>query len=450
MTTNADDYVHETHSSANERRSSGSELDDQERNTGDFFLRGMYTSKADVVFCSDYTVKVGRAYVVKSRDYRRYRVACPNKQCEFVVNFSFGREFRPPMEFRRHTCDPIEMEHASYDARRALKPQSLSRNKVVRQFVVDNVRKASPRVLQDILCSSGLDVSYHNCADAYAIVKSKLFQSDRLQLQLILSYVHEMNKRGHRADINFDGTTRSRAVVVYQQGIQVTSEFSDHGLNMDETFMKRSSGGILLVACLRNSKNEIHIVTVAWTKRADELAKLNQKAVEGMEAVDKTKWAAAYSPCARFGTMTTKNVDSVNSALMAARREPLLDCLMTIEKYVSGKLIDFTGKMIKWGQLIDYAEKVLVGKRLARVFDGMKIFSQCSSSFNVKVKRGGQLSTEYAIDLDKAFDPCSFGYFQYMDARSVHVVASRKNTNNLSILREFIGTSWTTTVYKKA
>ena len=117
--------------------------------------------------------------------------------------------------------------------------------------------------LQDLLSSSGLGVSYHTCADAYAIVKSELFQLDRLQLQLILSYVHEVNKRGHKADIYFVSTTIRRVVVVYRQDIKATSEFSDRGLNMDGTFMKHSSGGTLLVACLRNSNNKIQIVDVA-------------------------------------------------------------------------------------------------------------------------------------------------------------------------------------------
>ena len=99
-----------------------------------------------------------------------------------------------------------------------------------------------------------------------------------------------------------------------------------------------------------------------------------------MEAVDKTKWSAAYSPCARFGMMTSSSVESVNSALIAAREEPLLDCLMTIEKYVSGKWVELTGKMTKWGQLTDYAEKTFAGKLPASGFDGMEVFSQCSPS----------------------------------------------------------------------
>lgn len=527
-----DDYVQETQSSVDDRRSSDSELEDS--NTDDFFIRRTYTCKADVVVaCSDYNTRAGRAYVVKSSDYRRYRVACADEQCEFVVNFAFGREFGPPTQFRVHTCDPTQVDHDSYGAQRALKPQFLSRNKVVRQFVIDNGREASPRALQDLLCSSGHDVSYHNCADACAIVKAELFESDRLQFQLIISYVQELIKRGHKADVDLDGTTIRRVVVVYRQGIQVTSVFADRGLNMDGTFMKHSLGGTLLVACLRNSNSEIQIVAVAWvsgetkdnwswfldhllkaitrpafaisdrdkglipaleqvapglphlfclrhfmenfntkfrnkalrnagwklgkaltpiayTKRSDELAELNQKAVEWMEAVDKTKWAAAYSPCIRFGTMTSNNVESVNSALIDARQEPLLDCLMTIEKYVCDKWVEFTGKTTKWGPLTDYAEKKFVGKRLARGFDGMEVFPRCSSSFNVKVKKDGQLPIEYAIDLDKTSDPCSCGYFQHMDAPCVHVAAALKHTNNLSKLREFIGKSWTTDTYKQA
>nr|CCA22908.1 AlNc14C172G8040 [Albugo laibachii Nc14] len=133
MTTNADDYVHETHSSADERRPSDSELNDEESNSNNFFLRRIYTCKADIVVAfSDYITRK-----LVGRDYRRYRVACANKQCEFFVNFALGREFMPPREFRRYTCDPTKVDDALYDARRALKAQSISRNKVVHQFVVD-------------------------------------------------------------------------------------------------------------------------------------------------------------------------------------------------------------------------------------------------------------------------------------------------------------------------
>nr|CCA18936.1 AlNc14C60G4399 [Albugo laibachii Nc14] len=116
--------------------------------------------------------------------------------------------------------------------------------------MIDNGREASPRSLQDLLCLSGIDFSYHTCADACAIVKSELFQPDWLQFHLILSNVHEMNKRGHRAEIDFDGTTIRHVVLVYLRAILVTSDFFDRVLNMDGMFMKHSSEGTLLVACL--------------------------------------------------------------------------------------------------------------------------------------------------------------------------------------------------------
>nr|CCA27099.1 transposon protein putative [Albugo laibachii Nc14] len=273
-------------------------------------------------------------------------------------------------------------------------------------------------------------------------------------------------------------TRRGNKLILHGKGpYRVVATINGWTINMDGTFMKHSSGGTLLVACLRNSNNDIQIVAVAWVSgetkenwswfldhllktitrpafiisdRDKGLIPALKQAVEGMEAVDKKKWAAAYSPCAHFGTMTSNNVESVNSALMAAREEPLLDCLMTIEKYLIGKWVEFIGKVTKCGQLTDYAEKTFVGKRLARGFDGMEVFSQSSSSFSVKVKRDGQLLTEYAIERDKASDPCSCGYFQYMDAPCIHVVTSLKHINNVSILGEFIGTSWTTAVYKQA
>ena len=67
------------------------------------------------------------------------------------------------------------------------------------------------------------------------------------------------------------------------------------------------------------------LTLIAYSKRSDELAELNQKAVEWMEAVHKTKRSAAYSPFIHFGTTTSSNVESVNSALINARQEALFD-----------------------------------------------------------------------------------------------------------------------------
>ena len=55
-----------------------------------------------------------------------------------------------------------------------------------------------------------------------------------------------------------------RAVIVYKPGIHVLREFADRGINLDGTFMKHKYGEVLLVACCKNSDNEIQIVAVAW------------------------------------------------------------------------------------------------------------------------------------------------------------------------------------------
>ena len=93
---------------------------------------------------------------------------------------------------------------------------------------------------------------------------TELFHSNQLQFQLVLSYVHELNKYGHTADIDFQSTIICHVIVIYRQGIQVMSVFSERGFNMVGAFVKHSSWGNILVACLRNCNNEIQIVSVTW------------------------------------------------------------------------------------------------------------------------------------------------------------------------------------------
>ena len=65
-----------------------------------------------------------------------------------------------------------------------------------------------------------------------------------------MSHVQELTKRGHRADVDTDGTSISRVVVVYRQGIQVTSVFADRGTNVDRTFMKQTLVGRETLGCV--------------------------------------------------------------------------------------------------------------------------------------------------------------------------------------------------------
>ncbi|KAF4315896.1 hypothetical protein BBO99_00008634 [Phytophthora kernoviae] len=66
--------------------------------------------------------------------------------------------------------------------------------------------------------------------------------------------------------------------------------------------------------------------------------------IKWLQEVGKEKWATAYSPCAQSNTLTSNNVESVNSALKELYSLSILDCLMEIERYVARKWMENTKK----------------------------------------------------------------------------------------------------------
>lgn len=273
-----DDYVEESHCSDDDRSSDGRSREQRNDNYADdssecsdrasdelFFTSRSYSCREDVVAAVvDYHVAHGRAFKIVSSDFRRYKAVCTDPTCTFVANFAYGKAFGPPTAFMPHSCDPTKVDLSPHEAGRSLKPTYLAHDADVRQFVIDNGRSASPIELQHHLARDGRRVSYRSCVDVCNGLKASMFASDRSQYQLILSYVHELNKRGHKADIDLRANVISRVVVVFRQGIHAASVFADRGLCLDGTFMKQELGGTLLVACLRNSNNEIQIVSIAW------------------------------------------------------------------------------------------------------------------------------------------------------------------------------------------
>lgn len=523
------DYVAESQ----ESDSSAPSHDGEEEGRVNLFSRD-YTCHEDVVSAVvDYNHTHGRAFKVVSSDYRRYKAVCVDPMCTFVIAFSYGNGFGPPSRFAPHSCDATQVDLAAFSASRGMKASYLARVAEVRQFVIDNGREASPADLHRLLCAAGRSVTYQSCVFACRQLKAELFQKDSEQYQYIHSYVHELNKAGHMADLEVHSDKILRVVVVYKQGIQVVREFADRGINLDGTFMKHNTGGALLVACLKNSNNEIQIVAVAWVsgetkdnwswfvsyllrsckqpafvisdrdkglipamqveavdiphfvclrhmlenfnakfhsqalkdqawklaksltvksfeRRAAEMKSKNAKALEWLTDVDLSKWATAYSPCPRFGTMTSNNVESVNNVLLQARAEPLLDCLMTVERYVGAKWIESVKKGLSWGHLTAYAQRKFEKQHLGSIASKIEILPSCGSSFLAKVTKTGELSAEYVIDLDDRETSCSCGYFAYMKAPCKHVIAALKSVNKLSQVRDYYDPSWTTEAYKRA
>ena len=106
-------------------------------------------------------------------------------------------------------------------------------------------------------------MTYQTCVDACIRLKAQLFDEDRTQYQFILSYVLEMNKRGHKADTELREDKICRVVIVYKPGIHVLHEFADRGINLDDTFMKHRYGGAFLSLAVKKCNNEIRIAVVA-------------------------------------------------------------------------------------------------------------------------------------------------------------------------------------------
>ncbi|CCI11668.1 unnamed protein product [Albugo candida] len=198
-----------------------------------YFYSRDYASRDDITSAIiEYNEKVGRA---------------------FRATTDATRGFEPPHTLVPHTCDATMVDLASYEASRGNKSSYVALIDSALQFVVDKGRDASPAEMHKKLMADGRRLTYQTCVDACIRLKSQLFDEDRTQYQFILSYVHEMNKRGHKADITLREDKTFRVVIVYNPGIHVLSEFANRGINLDGTFMKHKYGGVLLVTCCKTA-----------------------------------------------------------------------------------------------------------------------------------------------------------------------------------------------------
>ncbi|KAK1930773.1 hypothetical protein P3T76_013730 [Phytophthora citrophthora] len=86
-----------------------------------------------------------------------------------------------------------------------------------------------------------------------------------------------------------------------------------------------------------------------YDRAAADFSATNESAIKGLQEIGKQKWAIANSPCTRFNTLTSNNVESVNCALTGIRSLPILDCLIEIERNVARKWMEKTKKADIWG-----------------------------------------------------------------------------------------------------
>lgn len=170
---------------------------------------------------------------------------------------------------------------------------------------------------------------------------------------------------------------------------------------------------------------------------------MNPAVASWLMNVGKEKWSLCYSPCPRFGTLTSNNVESVNGALKKIRKLPILDCLMAIERYVGQKWASSTKTALKWELRI--MEKVL------RVNSSIPV-RQHSESYVIIFEHVMREvpPTEFAVQLFQSRIACACGYFTDMITPCIHSLACLRKAGLLSDAHRYFGTSWTTRVCTRA
>ena len=72
-----------------------------------------------------------------------------------------------------------------------------------------------------------------------------------------------LKQKGHFAECLATDNIFQHFGVVFREGHQAFSEYAMRGIQLDGTFLKHKTGGVLLVACFKDANSNIRIVGVA-------------------------------------------------------------------------------------------------------------------------------------------------------------------------------------------
>jgi hypothetical protein len=228
----------------------------------DPLINRTYSSKSDIISALiQYHHLYQRDYLPKQNDARRYYVKCTLSTCEFHANFNFrDNNFKPPTSSMQHTCEPWLVQ----TTKRATQALYLRKMPVVREWMNAMGRSANTADLRKVLTQKGLKVEYPHLYNTVRLLKDEIYSSDVDEYLFLDSYVKVLNDKGHRAGLEVDSRQKfKRMFVLYQQGLQVFSQYWMRGLQLDGTFIKNATGGVLLVACVKDGNNSICVVGVS-------------------------------------------------------------------------------------------------------------------------------------------------------------------------------------------
>ena len=197
--------------------------------------------------------------MVTQSDKRRYYVKCALENCEFYLNYNFrGDAFSAPSSGRVHTCSIFEVPQS-----KTLSVKHLMHLPRVKSWFENKSRNATTASLKRHLNNIGIEVPYHTLLRTLCGLKMESFVSDVKQYQLIQDYVRVLEAAKHHAVLETDDSVFKRLFILFREGEQSFDAFHERGLQLDGTFLKSDIVGILFVACLKDSNNNIRIIGIA-------------------------------------------------------------------------------------------------------------------------------------------------------------------------------------------
>ena len=188
---------------------------------------------------------------------------------------------------------------------------------------------------------------------------------------------------------------------------------------------------------------------VAYEKAEANISSLDKNALAWHQDVDPGKHPTAHSPCPRYNTLTSNNVEAVNSVFKGIRSLPVIDCLMGIERYVACKWAENVSKGKRWGVLTPYASRK-VDKILAAAKWGE--IDECSTSCFIVAIRSGvwNIPVKFAVQFCDKVVRCSCGYFEDVGSPCVHALLALRHSEKLPNMVTYFHDSWKSSTFAAA
>jgi hypothetical protein len=187
---------------------------------------------------------------------------------------------------------------------------------------------------------------------------------------------------------------------------------------------------------------------IEFKSATEELKQMNEAALQWLMDIPVEKWSVLHSPFPRFGVYTSNNVESINAALKATRKLPILDLLIDIERYVGTKWSDNVTKSNGW-QLYTKKAESRVEKALRHAND-TNVTKNSTNTFLVQVKRKTEVPLVFAVDLNQTEQMCTCRYDKDMGAPCVHVLLCLKQMNKLNDMEGLFHSLWKKKTFQQA